>query len=149
MKQRDAVYQALENVVGQWDGVCTPTKEQRATVNAILFEGFRAGTIELSREYDDTDLKGYCSGLLSNWLRKDSRLNGGVKYEPKNPGSRAGSKDPTIVAMRLLLSSGRVADETERTKIQTMIDARVAAIKPKTVTINVADLPEELKYLIK
>src|ERR1017187_1539482 len=93
MNQKEATYNAVVNVVGSFDGACQPTKEQRAQVNAILFEGFRAGTIELDREFDDVGLKAYCSGLQSNWLRKDGRLNGGVKYEAKNPGSRSGSGD--------------------------------------------------------
>jgi len=47
---------------------------------------------------DDAKLRSYCSGLQSNWLRKDTRLNGGVKYVAKNPGSRAGSTDPKALA---------------------------------------------------
>ena len=147
MKQSDAVYQAMINVVGEFEGACEPSKDKRAQVNAILFEGFRSGQIELSREYDDTQLKAYVSGLQSNWLRKDKRLNGGVQYVPQNPGSRTGSTDPQVKAMRLLLATK--TDEDERAEIQSFIDKRLAVIKPaKTITINVDDLPEELKHLI-
>ncbi len=146
MKQKDAVRQALINVCGEQDGAFTPSKEQRAQVNQILFEGFKAGTIELSREYTDTELKAYVSGLQSNWLRKDKSLNGGVAYVAKNPGSRAGSTDPQVKAMRALLATK--TDPSERAEIQAFIDKRVSEIKPaKTVTINVADLPAELQYL--
>jgi len=150
MKQSEAVYQALVNVVGSWDSVCTPTAEQRAQVNAILFSGFRAGTIDLRdmESYDDKGLKSYVSGLQSNWLRKDKRLNGGIKYEAKNPGSRTGMGDASIKAMKALLST--VSDPTGRAEIQGCIDARIAEIAPtKVVTISVDDLPEALraKYL--
>src|ERR1035437_539953 len=144
MNQKEATYNAVVNVVGSFDGACQPTKEQRAQVNAILFEGFRAGTIELDREFDDVGLKAYCSGLQSNWLRKDGRLNGGVKYVAKNPGSRAGSGDASLKAMRALLST--TTDPSEIEEIQSFIDKRVGELKKTTVvTINVDDLPAELK----
>jgi len=108
MKQKDAVFAAIVNVFGEVEGhnVCTEiTTEQRKQVNTILFEGFRAGDIDLDREFSDTDLKQYCSGLQSNWLRKDTRLNGGVKYVAKNPGSRAGSGNAELKSIRALKST--------------------------------------------
>ena len=149
MKQKDAVYQAIVNVMGSVDeGVaCTPSKEERSQVNQILFEGIRSGTIDFAGDFlgDDAKLKAYVSGLQSNWLRKDERLNGGVAYVPKNPGSRTGSTDPQVVAMRGLLESK--SDPAERAEIQGHIDARLAQLRPakSAKTINVDDLPEELK----
>lgn len=144
MKQKDAVKQALINVCGNVDGAFSPTKEQRAQVNQILFEGFKAGSIELSKEYTDAELKSYVSGLQSNWLRKDKELNGGVAYVAKNPGSRTGNTDPQVKAMRGLLATK--TDPSERADIEAYISKRLAEIKPtKTVTINVADLPAELQ----
>ena len=70
--------------------------------------------------------------MLSNWLRKDKRLNGNVQYVAKNPGSRAGSTDPQIKAMRVLLSTQE--DPTKRAEIQAFIDKRLAEIKPAKVT---------------
>ena len=146
MTQKEAVFSAITNVCGAQDGAYTPTKEQRASVNQVLFEGFRSGSIELDREYSDSELKAYVSGLQSNWLRKDKRLNGGTQYVAKNPGSRAGSTDAQVKAMRALLATK--SDPSERAEIQSFIDKRVAEIKPaKTVTINVADLPESLRHL--
>ena len=144
--QKEAVFQAVKNVVGEQDGAYTPTKEQRAQVNNILFEGFRNGTIELDKtEISDSDLKSYVSGLQSNWLRKDKRLNGGTMYVAKNPGSRAGSGDASLKAMRTLLAS--VSTDSEKAEIQSYIDARLAEIsvsKAKTVTIDYSVLPAEL-----
>ena len=99
--QKEATYQAIVNVTGHTgEGVLEISKEQRAQVNMILFQGFRAGTIQLDREFTDADLKSYVSGLQSNWIRKDKRLNGGVQYTAKNPGSRAGSGDPHTLQAR-------------------------------------------------
>ena len=144
--QKEAVFQAVKNVVGEQDGAYTPTKEQRAQVNNILFEGFRNGTIELDKtEISDSDLKSYVSGLQSNWLRKDKRLNGGTMYVAKNPGSRAGSGDASLKAMRTLLAS--VSTDSEKAEIQSDIDARLAEIsvsQAKTVTIDYSVLPADL-----
>jgi len=128
VNQKEAVFNAVTNVCESDDGVYNPTKEQRAQVNMILFQGFRDGTIELDREYTDSELKSYVSGLQSNWLRKDKRLNGGTQYVAKNPGSRTGSADPQIKAMRLLLSTK--TDQSERAEIQAFIDKRVSEVKP-------------------
>ena len=148
LNQKEAVHQAVTNVCGVQDEAYTPSKEQRASVNQVLFEGFRAGTIELDREYTDPELKAYCSGLQSNWLRKDKRLNGNIAYVAKNPGSRTGSTDPQIKAMRALLATK--TEPSERAEIQTFIDKRVAEVKPAKakVELNVNDLPAELKHLI-
>lgn len=145
VNQKEAVFQAICNVTGfTGEGSLTISKEQRAQVNAILFEGFRAGSIELDREYSDSDLKSYVSGLQSNWIRKDKRLNGGVQYVAKNPGSRAGSTDPQLKAMRALLST--LTDESERAEVQSHIDAKVAEIAAakQTKVVDFSALPADL-----
>lgn len=145
MTQKEAVFVAMTSIVGSFDGACVPTKEQRAQVNAILCEGFKAGKITLDREYTDSDLKQYVSGLISNWLRKDTRLNGGSKYEAKNPGSRAGSSDPQLKAMRALLTTDITPEE--KAEVQEYIDARVKEIsvtkQAKIVDFNA--LPADLQ----
>lgn len=145
--QKEAVFHAVTHVVGSVpdSSPVELTREQRAQVNMILFEGFRSGTIELDREYTDTELKAYVSGLQSNWLRKDKRLNGGVAYVPKNPGSRVGGGDAQLKALRTLQKMQ--TDPAKILEIQSFIDKRLAEIKPASVkeaTVNVADLPAEL-----
>lgn len=158
MNQKEAVYQAICNVLGVQLGnapegtAVTLTSEQRASVNNILFEGFRGGHIAYDAEFaakvaDDKALRSYVSGLQSNWLRKDKRLNGNVKYEAKNPGSRTGSGDVVLKNMRLLLST--ITDEADRKEIQAEIDARVAALKPTAPTLDVSSLPEHLRKFAK
>ena len=149
LTQKEAVYSAVLNVVGEFEGAASPTKEQRSQINQILVEGFKSGTITYDGELpDDTKLKAYVSGLQSNWLRKDKRLNGGVAYVPKNPGSRAGSSDPQIKAMRLLLSTK--TDPRERAEIQSFIDKRQQELHKAEVKvdINADDLPEELRRFV-
>lgn len=145
MTQKEAVYQAVTNVCGVKDEAYTPSKEQRARVNEILFAGFRAGRITLDREFSDSDLKGYVSGLQSNWLRKDTRLNGNTKYVAKNPGSRAGSGDKTLTAMRALLKQPNLTAE-DKAEIQGHIDHRTAEIQASKVKpIDFSALPAELR----
>lgn len=149
--QKEAVFSAIINVVGEQDGAYNLTKEQRAQVSAILFEGFRSGTIEIDGEKNDSQLKAYTSGLMSNWLRKDKRLNGGEKYSAKNPGSRAGAGDQQLKAMRGLLTT--LTDEADRAEVQAHIDTRVAELSAakakKSVTIDASVLPESLKAFVK
>lgn len=157
MSQKEAVFSAISAVLAE-AGIplnegesISPvfTRELRAQVTNILVEGFNAGTIVLDKPFaTDGELRTYCSGLQSNWLRKDSRLNGGIAYKAKNPGSRAGSGDASLKAMRLLLAG--VTDTAERQEIQTFIDSRVAEVKVKSKPVqelNYADLPAGLADL--
>jgi hypothetical protein len=146
VNQKEAVFKAVCNVTGhKGEGQVSITKEQRAQVSMILFEGFRSESIELDRTYDDAGLKAYISGLVSNWLRKDKRLNGGVTYVAKNPGSRQGSADPQLKAMRTLLST--LTDEEQRQEVQGHIDQRIAEINSAKMTkvIDFSALPAELQ----
>ena len=156
MNQKTAVYNTVINVLAENDiefeeGMIVSevlTSDMKKDVNAILFEGFREGTIELNTEYDDVKLKTYVSGLTNNWIRKDKRFNDGEIYQAKNPGSRAGSSDPQIKELRKLLKINGLTDE-HTTKIQAAITTRLAEIKPASVvTIDIDKLPEELKHLV-
>lgn len=151
--QKEAVFNAVTSVLSEnnisysegTDVSSLMNKELRSQVNAILFEGFRSGTVELDREFSDSELKGYVSGLQSNWLRKDKRLNGGAKYSAKNPGSRVGSGDPALKAMRTLLST--LTSEADKAEVQAAINNRISEIqasKVKTVSIDASVLPAEL-----
>lgn len=153
LSQKEAVYNAVTSVLSEnnisvsegTDVSTVMTRELRSQVNQVLFEGFRSGSVELDREFNDSDLKAYVSGLQSNWLRKDKRLNGGAKYSAKNPGSRIGSSDPSLKAMRALLTT--LTTESDRAEVQAAIDTRVSEIqasKVKKVTIDTSVLPAEL-----
>jgi len=107
LSQKEGVYNAVvafhnDNGLSFEDGNKVEfSKDDRATVIGIIYEAFNAGEIDMSTEaktnFDTPEkLKTYTNGLLSNWLRKDVRLNGGSKYVAKNPGSRAGQGDETV-----------------------------------------------------
>jgi hypothetical protein len=143
--QKEAVYSAVTSVlneagvsVNEGDNFANSlNRELRAQVTTILVEGFQSGSIALEKSFDnESDLRTYCSGLTSNWLRKDKRLNGGVAYVAKNPGSRVGSSDPQIKAMRVLLSTQE--DPAKRAEIQAFIDKRVAELKPSKQTATLS-----------
>ena len=127
--------------------------DDKKQARAILFEGFKAGEIAMTEQakvkylHDDTALSKYVSGLLDNWIRKNTEFNNGQAYVTKNPGSRAGSGDEQVREMRKLLKV--TSDEQARALIQQAITERLAAIKPEsTVTINADALPEHLRHLV-
>jgi hypothetical protein len=157
--QKTAVYMAITAVLAEAgidfsDGMNVAafmTKDLRAIVNAILFKGFRDNEIELDREYSDTDLKAYVSGLQSNWIRKDKRFNGNTVYQAKNPGSRAGSGDQALVNAKRLLASLQAdpeASAADISEVETYITTRTAEIqaaKTKATVIDFSALPPALR----
>lgn len=159
--QRSAVFAAfmavmskhgVEFIAGETiaDEVTSP--EMRKEIYAILCEGFRKGEIEFKdtpanqeKLSTPSKLNTYVSGLVSNWFRKDQELNGGVKYEAKNPGSRAGSGDPQLKALRLLAT--KFKGTPKHAEITKHIEARVATIqaeKAKSVTVDLSILDPSL-----
>ncbi len=154
MTQGDVVFQAVVavfGVEGKLNEAVPETKawteEQKRAVHGRVFLSFKTGeTVKSSGGTDDASLLKYIPGLVNNWVRKDLRLNGGVKYTAKNPGSRSGGGDEAIRNMKILL--GAVTDPEARAAIQAEIDKRMEEIKPK-VTINVDALPEALRHLVK
>ena len=145
MNQKTAVYSAISEVKSFEDFTKVElSKDEKATVKSILVAGFEAGEIELTRAQDD--LNKYVNGLIGNWLRKDKRLNGGVKHEITNPGSRAGQGDAMVKNLRILLS--QTEDETAKVDIQAAIDGRLATIKPATAAkvVDPNEIPEDPRY---
>jgi hypothetical protein len=137
-KQKEAVFSAVSSVLSEagitpneGDNFATHlNRELRGQVTNILVEGFKSGTISLDKPYEtDAELRTYASGVTSNWLRKDPRMNGGIKYVAKNPGSRVGSTDPQLKAMRALLATRSDLSDTDRAEIQGHIDSRVSEVK--------------------
>lgn len=146
MSQKDGVFKAVVSVLGndEFDGAVELSKDQKAKVTAILFEGFRKGEITLDAEYDDTKMKHYIGGLINNWMRRDKRLNGNTEYVAKNPGVRG---NPEVRELTKLLKT--VSDPAHIQAIQARIDqlnAEKAATK--TVTIDVSKIDDSLKALL-
>ena len=150
MKQREAVFNAVKNVMGEQDGAYDPSKEQRAQIINIVTEGILANEVDFSDQakakYDTPEkVKSYTSGMVSNWLRKDKRLNGGETYKPKNPGSRTGSQDEEVKNLKALLKSGTLDSDGEQI-VQARLDERIKEIKAEKskVEINFDALDPEL-----
>jgi hypothetical protein len=90
MNQKDAVFEVIKAMKPdqvEKPGVAVElTKEEKKAAQAKLFDGFRKGKIDYDGEMPSDDkLAVYVQGLVSNWLRKDKRLNGGGTYQPRNP----------------------------------------------------------------
>lgn len=163
MSQKEAVYQAVTTILeennvkfeGKTDVRPLLTSEFRAQVKEVLIASFMAGAIELdaSKQGDEKYIKGYVPGLITNHINKDVRLNGGNKYQAKNPGSRFGSNDDQLKALKALKTQLTMsnADADEIAEIDTHIANRTNEIKAaqptkaKTVNVNFADLPAELQ----
>ena len=155
MKQREAVFTAVCDVTGEstFESAIELTKEDRESVHSNVFDVFKAGDVDFkdaAKEKYNTDslLNGYISGLISNWLRKDSRLNGNTKYVPKNPGSRAGQGDSMIRELRKLLKihTGKPKQKEIESYIATRL-TEIQATKAKAVSIDYSQLPPELQDL--
>jgi hypothetical protein len=147
MKQKDAVFNAIVALRGTptFTGAVELTSEERKSVSKTLFDGIKDSSITYEGDTSsDAKLTQYVSGLISNWLRKDSRLNGNTVYVPKNPGTRTGQGDDQMRAMRTLLN--QTEDAEAREQIQAAIDERAKELRPKK-TINLDALPEKLRHL--
>jgi hypothetical protein len=156
VNQKTGVFNAVCSVLNanSFDSAVKLTKEQTATVIGVLVAGFNAGEISLSEEAkvkfaEAKEMKKYCNGLLSNWLRKDLRLNGNVKHEIANPGSRAGSGDKVLKELKKLKATLTNADQLAA--VNKEIEKRmeiVKAEKAKKLEIDIEQIPAELRHLV-
>ena len=149
-KQRESVYNAVIEHMGSGLPKYEPTKEQRAQIIDTVTQSILNHETDFSdnarMKYDTPEkVKSYTSGLVSNWLRKDKRLNGGVTYQPKNPGSRKGFQDPQVKALRQLLKIK--TDPSDQATINEQLELRLSEIqakKAKEVKIDTSVLPKHL-----
>lgn len=80
-KQKEAVYLYITETLGTTQAPegsklkDMVTKEVRKIVRQRLFLAVKTGEVKLSKQFDDSKLKKYCSGLINNWLKKDMRFN--------------------------------------------------------------------------
>lgn len=156
MKQNDAVFAAACEVLGQtsFNEAVKPTTEQRKQIVEIVTQGIWNQQVDFSTEawakHDTIEkVRSYTVGMVSNHLRKDKRLNGNVKYEIKDPGSRANQGDATLKNLKALLS--KVTDQEHKDAINEAIakrEAEIKAEKTKEVKIDANQIPEELRHLI-
>ena len=158
VSQKDAVYGSVisflkDKGVDHEDGDKVElNKDERKTVVEMLIEATKAGIVEVKSEKASADLPNYWNGTLSNWLRKDKRLNGNETYVTKNPGSRAGAGDDQLKEMKKLLVQVTATGNAENIEaVQQAIDARqaeIAAEKVAELEIDMDKIPEALRSLI-
>ena len=168
MNQREAVYKATHAVLKEagisfedyQDGGVKDivTDEMRKQIIGIVCEGFKTGEVELkdteankSKLANESELRAYTSGLVSNWHRKDKCFNGNETYKAKNPGSRAGQGDTQMKNLKLL----KKKFENDPQKIKD-IDAAISkrteelrAARTKTIEVDWNEIPEELRTALK
>jgi hypothetical protein len=156
LSQKEAVFAAVKSVFAQSGRTFTEgskvelSKEERATVTSIVTAGISSGDVAFSDEaaakYDSTEkMKSYVAGMVGNWLTKDKRLNGGEKYTPANPGSRAGQGDEVIRNLRAL--RGTLTDASQLAAVDSEISKRqgeIKASKTKAVDVDFDKIPSAL-----
>lgn len=156
LSQKAAVYAAVQSVFAQSGNLFTEgtkislSKEERATVTQIVSAGIASGDVAFSTDalskYDTAEkLKSYVTGMVGNWLTKDVRLNGGDKYQPENPGSRAGQGDEVISNLRALRTT--LTDAIQLEAVDVAIEQRkleLTKAKIKKVEVNFDSIPQDL-----
>lgn len=157
--QKDSVYAAVkafldDKSIQHDDGQeVNLDKDGRKTVIEMVAQAAMSGNMAMTEEaktkYDTIEkMRGYCNGLLSNWLRKDVRLNGGDKYIAKNPGSRAGQGDEVLRNLKALKTTLTDADHVAAVDAEiTKRTAEIQASKVKKVAVDFSKLPESLRSM--
>ena len=126
------------------------TPDDKFKIVNVISNGFKNGQIQMSADaqtkyHIDSELRKYVVGLVNNWIRKAPEFNGTKSYVAQNPGSRSGSSDPQINALKALM---KITSDTQlQAEIQQAISDRLEALKP-TVEIDVDSLPEHLRHLV-
>lgn len=162
--QREATFNAIITVLSNnsvtfqsgSDVKSVITSDHKKKVKDLLVAGFKNGSIDYTDDFaktkltSDSELSKYCSGLISNWIKKDSRLNGNTKYQVTNKGSRVGQGDSQVKELRKLLKATSGTDAEQ--EVVEALNARLEAVrvtKKPTVSIDVESLPENLRHLVK
>jgi hypothetical protein len=162
MNQREAVYTATHSVLSDagidfedfGDISDVMTQDLRGKIHTIVCELFSQGKVNFKdtvsnteKMENETKLKSYVSGLISNWFRKDKRFNGNVVYQPKNPGSRTGQGDQVLKTLRALHKQYVDIDNTKADLIKEQITVRletIASERAKKTPIDLSVLSPEL-----
>ena len=147
--QKDACFAVITSMVEVVDGKATMSAEQITEAAHELCAMTHDGKVEVKSQ--QKDLLQYWKGTVRNWLRRDTRLNGGIKDEPKFKRGPKESKE--IKATKALIAHleqdpEQNAERLERAKaVLEKLTAEAAKEKAKAA-YDVADLPEELQALI-
>jgi hypothetical protein len=148
--QKAAVFNAIVAVTGkeQFEEALKLEGDQKRKVRDHVFQQFKEGKVTYGGEMpEDKELRRYCTGLVSNWLRKDRRLNGNTTYAPQNPGQRAGQGDEQLQMLKQLAKLPHLNDD-QRREVQAAIEQREEQLRGPQVQIDPEKLPENLRHLV-
>lgn len=167
MKQREAVYQVTTKVLASKGIEFMPTvtdvrdlvnSEIRSEIADKIVTMFQEGQVEFKstesnqeKLSDAKKLRSYVTGLITNWFNKDPQLNGGAKYETKNPGTR--SPDPLLKELRILKKCLEVKGDADGlARVDEAINAHIEILKSKKAqaslpAVDPDNLPDFLKDL--
>jgi hypothetical protein len=163
MKQVTAVVHFTREVLGDdfqpgVDVKTYVTKEQRKEIIELVTNSLADGETELSAKalakYSTREkLRAYTNGMVTNWFNKSKELNGGTKFEYKNPGSRAGMGDAQLRELKKLKSQleAKGAEAEQISRVSEAIaerEATVKAAKASKVEVNGDAIPEHLRDLL-
>lgn len=141
MNQKEAVFQVVKELrhgAVDTEQAVVLTKQEKQVAAEKLFDGFKKGKVAYNHEMPSDDkLLLYISGLVSNWLRKDKRLNGQRNYTPRRPGSRSmsGSVDSSGIDLDQLEALRTLAGGNGE-EVQVFVIKRPAAPAQATRVID-------------
>lgn len=127
--------------------------DDRKTIIQVVSQGLQSGSIEITDSAKATHntpkkMYNYATNLVSDRLRKDKRLNGGIKSEPQKPGSRLGAKDKIVKALRLYKKKYCETSE-QKAEADAAIAKRIAEIKLENLKNEPIDMDIVNAYLNK
>ena len=147
MSQKEAVFTAVTTFFGSRfvNGMEVKGDDRKAIIESLI-ASFTEGKWTI--ESEQSNLRQYVSGLLTNHLLKDSRLNGGKKYTPANPGAKTGSTDETIKNFRAVKTvHPELAEEMDKLIAQRQLELKAEKLK-NTVQIDYSLLPEHIRKMV-
>jgi len=160
LNQKEAVYSAIATYMSSKkrpmlsDSKIELDSDDRKTIVTMLIAAIHDGGIEFSVEsigkYDTPEkMRNYSTGLLSNWVRKDPRLNGGEKHAIKNPGARLGHKDEILKNLKELKKA--LINKKEIAAVDKEIQNRINELqneKRSLIPIDIKNIPVHLMHLV-
>jgi len=141
LSQKEAVYKVVMEE-RRPDGTF-----HRPTVVDKLFTLFKSGEVA-HKISDDKALQDYCGSVLSNWLRKDERLNGGAtSVTPREGGKKkpkpADSELKRLMKAKVLLkANGQPTEEMDA-----LIEQREALLNAEQNAVK-TDVENDAKALL-
>ena len=156
MSQKETVFNTIvsycaDKKIKREGKLTTLTKEQKGEVVGLMVELTKQGVVEVKSEKERKDLKKYWNGCVGNWLKKDTRLNGGDDYKPKTKkGPRVSGEVRELTklldAVKLGGNEEAVAEVTKELDKQLL---KESAAKSKDDAVNPELIPKSLRKFIK